>query len=168
MDGVDRPDHAFRSRLASRFGPLALDGGVALLWLLAWYVARVQEYVPHASLWFPPAGLTFGVGLAFGWRGLPGIVLAATIATMTLGELAPSATASSLLSAGVAFGAVHGLVYVAGARLLGDSVEFELAGRTGDLPDLLRLAGRVSGSEMTGTVWTAANTAGTNWRAARP
>ena len=106
MDGVDRPDHAFRSRLASRFGPLALDGGVALLWLLAWYVARVQEYAPHASLWFPPAGLTFGVGLAFGWRGLPGIVLAATIATMTLGELAPSATASSLLSAGVAFGAV--------------------------------------------------------------
>ena len=27
------------------------------------------------------------------------------------------------------------------ARLLGDSVEFELAGRTGDLPDLLRLGG---------------------------
>ena len=57
---------------------------------------------------------------------------------------------------------------VAGARLLGDSVEFELSGRTGDLPDLLRLAGRVSGSEMTGTVWSAANTAGTSWRAVRP
>jgi SAM-dependent methyltransferase len=57
---------------------------------------------------------------------------------------------------------------VAGARLLGDSVEFELSGRAGDLPDLLRLAGRVSGSEMTGTVWTAANTAGTSWRAVRP
>jgi SAM-dependent methyltransferase len=57
---------------------------------------------------------------------------------------------------------------VAASRLAGDSVELELSGRTGDLPDLLRLAGRVSGSEMTGTAWTAANTAGTTWRAVRP
>jgi SAM-dependent methyltransferase len=57
---------------------------------------------------------------------------------------------------------------VAAARLAGDSVELELSGRTGDLPDLLRLAGRASGSEMTGTVWTAANTAGPTWRAVRP
>ena len=57
---------------------------------------------------------------------------------------------------------------VAGARLLGDSVELELSGRAGDQPDRLRLAGRVSGSEMMGTVWTAANTAGTRWRAVRP
>jgi hypothetical protein len=57
---------------------------------------------------------------------------------------------------------------VAAAHLAGDSVELELSGRTGDLPDLLRLAGKVSGSEMTGTVWTAANTAGTTWRAVRP
>jgi SAM-dependent methyltransferase len=57
---------------------------------------------------------------------------------------------------------------MAAARLAGDSVELELSGRTGDLPDLLRLAGRVSGSEMMGTVWTAANTAGTTWRAVRP
>ena len=56
---------------------------------------------------------------------------------------------------------------VAGARLAGDSVEFELSGRTGDRPDLLRLSGRVSGAEMRGTVWSAANTAGTSWRAVR-
>ncbi len=57
---------------------------------------------------------------------------------------------------------------MATARLAGDSVELQLSGRTGDLPDLLRLAGKVSGSEMMGTVWTAANTAGTTWRAVRP
>jgi SAM-dependent methyltransferase len=56
---------------------------------------------------------------------------------------------------------------VAGARLAGDSVVFELSSRTGDRPDLLRLTGRVSGSEMTGAVWSAANTAGTRWRAVR-
>jgi SAM-dependent methyltransferase len=68
---------------------------------------------------------------------------------------------------GTASEAGHSMT-VAAARLAGDSVELELSGRTGDLPDLLRLAGKVSGSEMTGTVWTAANTAGTTWRAVRP
>lgn len=67
---------------------------------------------------------------------------------------------------GTASEAGHSMT-VAAARLAGDSVELELSGRTGDLPDLLRLAGAVSGSEMTGTVWTAANTAGTTWRAVR-
>ena len=57
---------------------------------------------------------------------------------------------------------------VAGARLLGDSVELELSGRSGDSPDLLRLAGRVSGSEMTGTALIGANTARASWRAVRP
>jgi SAM-dependent methyltransferase len=57
---------------------------------------------------------------------------------------------------------------LAAARMAGDSVELELSGRTGDLPDLLRLAGKVSGSEMSGTAWTAANTAGTRWQAMRP
>jgi SAM-dependent methyltransferase len=57
---------------------------------------------------------------------------------------------------------------VAGARLAGDSVAFELSRPTGDHPDLLRLSGTVSGSEMRGTVWFAGNTAARSWRAARP
>ncbi|KAB2969320.1 MAG: sensor domain-containing diguanylate cyclase [Thermoanaerobaculia bacterium] len=103
---------------APRFGPLALHGGVVLLWLLAWYVARLQEYAPHASLWFPPAGLTFAVGLTLGWRGLPGVVLAAVLATLTLAAPDPAGAPGRLLAAGLAFGLVHGLSYIAGARLL--------------------------------------------------
>jgi hypothetical protein len=57
---------------------------------------------------------------------------------------------------------------LAAARLAGDSVELELSGRTGDHPDLLRLTGKVEAGEMAGTVWSAANTAGTRWRAVRP
>ncbi|HEU4955737.1 MAG TPA: class I SAM-dependent methyltransferase [Gemmatimonadales bacterium] len=57
---------------------------------------------------------------------------------------------------------------VAGARLAGDSIAFELSPPTGDHPDLLRLSGRVTGSEMRGTVWSPRNTAGVSWRAARP
>ncbi len=101
-----------------RVGPIALQGGVALLWLLAWYVARLQEYAPHASLWFPPAGLTFAVGLTLGWRGLPGVAFAAILATLSLGELAPSGATGTLLACGAAFGLAHGLVYVGSARLL--------------------------------------------------
>jgi SAM-dependent methyltransferase len=57
---------------------------------------------------------------------------------------------------------------VAGARLVGDSIEFELSRRAGDIPDLLRLVGKVSEGGMMGTVWSAANTAGTSWQALRP
>ncbi|HEU4524091.1 MAG TPA: class I SAM-dependent methyltransferase [Gemmatimonadales bacterium] len=57
---------------------------------------------------------------------------------------------------------------LAAARLAGDSVELELSGRTGDHPDLLRLTGKVTRGEMRGVAWSAANTAGTRWRAVRP
>lgn len=57
---------------------------------------------------------------------------------------------------------------VAGARIAGDSVAFELSRPTGDHPDLIRLSGKVSGAEMAGTAWSASNTAGTSWRAVRP
>src|SRR5690606_7498061 len=66
---VAGPEPDTPRRAGPRAGPLALHGGVTLLWLLAWYLARVQEYAPHASLWFPPAGVTFAAGLVFGWRG---------------------------------------------------------------------------------------------------
>ncbi|KAB2964170.1 MAG: sensor domain-containing diguanylate cyclase [Thermoanaerobaculia bacterium] len=112
------PEPEAPRRAGSRAGPLALHGGVTLLWLLAWYVARVQEYAPHASLWFPPAGVTFAAGLVLGWRGLPGVLLAATLATLTLADGAPAASPGTLLPAGLAFGLAHGLSYIAGARLL--------------------------------------------------
>lgn len=29
---------------------------LTLLWIAAWGLGRIQEFAPHASLWFPPAG----------------------------------------------------------------------------------------------------------------
>ena len=97
---------------------LALQGGIALLWLVAWGVARIQEQAPHASLWFPPAGLTFAVGLTLGWRGLPGVVLGGFVATLldALGD--PARPVVSELAPGLAFGLTHGCSYILGARLL--------------------------------------------------
>lgn len=97
---------------------LALHGCIALLWLLAWGVAKLQEQAPHASLWFPPSGLTFAVGLTLGWRGLPGVVLGGLLATLldALGD--PARSVASELAPGLAFGLTHGCSYILGARLL--------------------------------------------------
>ena len=43
-----------------RWGPAALlQAGIVALWLSTFLMARVLEHSPHASLWFPPAAVTF-------------------------------------------------------------------------------------------------------------
>jgi SAM-dependent methyltransferase len=59
-------------------------------------------------------------------------------------------------------------VELSGARLVGDSLEFDLAARDPDAPTVLRLVGRVSGGIMTGLVWADSTGAGSAWRATRP
>ena len=50
---------------------LLLVGAVYfLLWMAAWYSARLHEQLGAASLWFLPAGLRFAVMFVLGWRGL--------------------------------------------------------------------------------------------------
>jgi SAM-dependent methyltransferase len=58
-------------------------------------------------------------------------------------------------------------VRVEGARLAGDSVALQLSW-PGDRTAVLRLAGKVSGAEMTGSAWSARDTVGARWRAVRP
>jgi len=59
-------------------------------------------------------------------------------------------------------------VTLAGVRLAGDRLEFQLSERGGDGVGVLRFAGRISGAEMTGTVRSDADTAAGTWRAVRP
>ena len=91
---------------------------MALLWVAAWGLARVQEYAPHASLWFPPAGLTFGAAIVLGWRGLPGVLFASIAVTLSGLFYADSPPWPPLLAAGVAFGLAHGLSYFLAGRAL--------------------------------------------------
>lgn len=51
-------------------------------WLLTFESARLLEYAPHASLWFPPVAVTFAGFLVFGWRALPGLALACVLGTL--------------------------------------------------------------------------------------
>ena len=93
-----------------------LAAGLALLWIVAWALGRIQEYAPHASLWFPPAGLAFGAFAILGWRAVPGIAGAAFLVTLRLGDVYPEAyPLGSLLLTGTLFSAVHVTSYGLGA-----------------------------------------------------
>ena len=46
------------------------------LWITAYYAARMLEYGPFASLWYPPAAVSFAAFAVFRWRALPALILA--------------------------------------------------------------------------------------------
>lgn len=78
-----------------------------------------MEYGPHASIWFPPAGLTFAAFLVMSWRAFPAILIAGVVTTFWVSELyADDTAASALLTTGIIFGFAHTLPYFLGTWLL--------------------------------------------------
>lgn len=90
-----------------------------VLWLGSFQLARILEHAPHASLWFPPAAVTFAGILVAGWRALPAIAVACAIATYAT-ELAYNATVRTdvLVASSLAFAVVHTAAYGLPAALL--------------------------------------------------
>ncbi len=134
------------------------------LWLLAFLSARLLEYAPHASLWFPPAAVTFAGFLVLGWRALPALLLGCAAATMiTASDDAIVLTAAGLVASALVFAATHcasiGLVAVlvrhallrpdAARSLLRPVTAFLLGGSVGAV--LAAAAGAV-GLGMTGMI----------------
>ena len=79
------PDGMDTARSGKRSGMLALTGLSAALvaaWMTAFELARVLEYQPHASLWFPPVAVTVAALMVLGWRGVPAIVVSSVLATL--------------------------------------------------------------------------------------
>jgi len=92
---------------------------LAIAWLLLWRVSALMQYAPHASLWFPPAGLSFAALLVMGWRALPVLMGCSVLVTFWVDRMYHSHTPwRDLLLAGVLFGVAHCLSYGAGAGLL--------------------------------------------------
>ena len=89
---------------------------VAGLWLATFFAARLLEYAPHASLWFPPAGITLAALLVIGWRALPALWLACMVATL-LADLGHNATLDlpRVLATGLAFALAHTGAYAVAA-----------------------------------------------------
>lgn len=105
-----------RPGLAAEAGVFA---GLLLLWTLAWWVGRIQEYAPHASLWFPPAGLTFAAFLVLGRRAVPPVAVAAALVTLSLGTVYDHPfPVRALVVSGVLFAVAHVGAYGLGAWTL--------------------------------------------------
>ena len=66
-----------------------------LLWMAAWYSARLHEQLGAASLWFLPAGLRFAVMFVLGWRGflleVVTVLAVSTFQYMASGSVWPAA-----------------------------------------------------------------------------
>jgi diguanylate cyclase (GGDEF)-like protein len=113
---------AFRSpRLAGWATPRDLWSGALLViaWLLLWASGLLVEFAPHASIWFPPAALSFAARVVLGWRAVPALALAAVLSTfwsIRLYEIELDPVEA--LIAGLAYAAAHLASYGAAAWLL--------------------------------------------------
>lgn len=63
-------------------GALLFQAGIAIAWIVVWNLSWVLEAAPHASLWFPAAGLTYAVYRILGVRGTPAILVGALAVTV--------------------------------------------------------------------------------------
>lgn len=88
-------------------------------WLGIWILSYVVEYVHHASVWFPPAGLTFAALLIVGKKIIPPLAVCAIISTIWTGVLYQlDFTALQLIIPGVIFALTHIIPYFIGASIL--------------------------------------------------
>lgn len=96
-----------------------VQGVILALWLGTFLLARVLEHAPHASLWFPPAAVTFAALLVVGARAWPAIVIACAVATfLAEWQYAGGVRPGVLVASSLAFALVHGTAYGVLAMLL--------------------------------------------------
>lgn len=91
---------------------LLLHTSIFGLWIASFLLARVLEHAPHASLWFPPAAVTFAALLVVGPRALPSLVASCLLAT-GIAELqySDSVRPPVIAASSLAFAFVHVLAY---------------------------------------------------------
>ena len=61
--------------------PWLLHPLLLALWLGSFLLAAALEHAPHASLWFPPAAVTFAGLFSIGWRAVPAVLVACVLGT---------------------------------------------------------------------------------------
>jgi len=137
-------DAAPHRPLPIRHGRRAWLWATVPLWLLAFAAARLLEYAPFASLWFPPTAVTFAALVLFGLRGLPPVVLAALLGhAYTLERLELEWTAASVMIGGLGFALAHTLPMALLAVALQRVAKRDPLGRFGPTTLFVLLAGGV-------------------------
>ncbi len=135
MEGSCQEEHSMF--VSKWFGVISRSLLITLAWVALWRAAALMEYAPHASIWFPPSGVTYAIFLILGWRAFP-IVLVASVST-TFWENSiyeGQQTFSTLLLTGLLFATVHCLSYWSGAAILR---KLSNTGKTYRIPYLILL-----------------------------
>lgn len=110
---------------------------ITVAWVILWRAAALMEYAPHASIWFPPSGVTFAVLLIMGSKSIPIILFASMAATFWENHIYQGQQSIiTLLATGFLFAAVHCLSYWIGATALR---KFSDSGKTEKVPSLILL-----------------------------
>jgi hypothetical protein len=108
---------ASRPWTAAQEAPLQL--AVFGSWIVGFGAAALFEYAPNASLWFPPAAVTFSAILVLGPRAFPVLWLGCLLVTILADQVfQPGLGWLDMLASGLAFAASHTVVYGGSAMLL--------------------------------------------------
>jgi diguanylate cyclase (GGDEF)-like protein len=98
-----------------RAGALAWTACLVLIlfaWIGSFHAARMLEYAPLASLWFPPAAVSFAAFAVLRWRALPALMLASLVGSWsTFARIDPDVDVHDIVVNGLLYGAVHCLAY---------------------------------------------------------
>lgn len=98
---------------------LALHPLLVVLWLGSFLLAAALEHAPHASLWFPPAAVTFAGLFCAGWRAVPALVLACALGTwLTEAGGGGGLRLDVLLTSSLVFALIHTGAYALPAMML--------------------------------------------------
>ncbi|WP_181388430.1 GGDEF domain-containing protein [Vibrio albus] len=117
VTGLSALGHSLTKSIKQRAWVQSLVFVVA--WLGVWFLAYVVEYVNHASVWFPPAGLTFAALLVVGVRIVPALVVCGIISTIWAGFLYHlDRTIPELFIAGMVFSITHIIPYFIATYIL--------------------------------------------------
>jgi diguanylate cyclase (GGDEF)-like protein len=125
-----------------RHGRTAWLWATVPLWLLAFAAARLLEYAPFASLWFPPTAVSFAALVLFGRRGWWPVGLAALLGhAYTLHRLDIAWTVESVAIAGLGFALAHTLPLALLASALQRVSKRDTMGRFGPSTLFVLIAG---------------------------
>jgi len=113
------PLYISESKAANVFSHLLLIA----TWLLLWRLAMLMEYAPHASIWFPPAGLTFSAFLLLGRKVAGSIAIACVLSTFWENSIFQyGRSLPELLGSGIIFAILHTTIYAIGAKYLRSAI----------------------------------------------
>jgi diguanylate cyclase (GGDEF)-like protein len=100
---------------ARRAGVLAWAAcflAILFAWIGSFYASRMFEYAPLASLWFPPAAVSFAAFIVLRWRALPALILASLAGSWsTFARIDPDVGMDDIVVNGLLYGAVHCSAY---------------------------------------------------------